>query len=145
MTWQLEYVAKEYFELQSMRSSAWEQLHQRFLVNDTAFQKFAAVNYVMYDLKRCIGNCKAVMICGLFAVTTPAHEACVKSFGYASGAKLQRVWLTEGGALHAALTHKAGAADSNSGLGCNRYRFLSQCVQATDEQETGACDQVPRS
>ena len=111
MSWQLEYAAKEYFELESLRPAEWEQLHKRFLVNDTAFQRFAAINYVQYDLNKCTGSCKAVMICGLFAVTTSAHEACVKSLGYASGAQLQRMWLAEGGAVHAALTHRPGAAD----------------------------------
>ena len=112
--WQLEYQAKEYFQLESMQPAAWEALHQQFLVNDTHFQKFAvrtllrnplrfiincmkppilsrqardkrketvklvlesqAINYVQCDLAKCSGSCKAVMICALFAVTTPKHR-----------------------------------------------------------------------
>ena len=111
MTWQLEYSAKEYFGLESLKPEAWESLHLLFLNNDTAFQKFAAINYVQYDLAPCKGSCKAWMTCALFAVTTPEMTSCIKSFGYRSIEELQRVYLVDGGAVHSAVTHHAGTAE----------------------------------
>jgi hypothetical protein len=44
----------------------------------------AKINYVQYDLNHCDKACKATMICGFFAVTTPVHKACLKSLGFGS-------------------------------------------------------------
>ena len=84
MQWELEYSARSYFGLDDLTPASWNKLHQRFLDDDSAFQKFAEINYVQYDLSKCAGSCKATMVCGLFAVTTPRHAACLASFGYAS-------------------------------------------------------------
>lgn len=84
ITWEREYSAKEYFGMESLKPEAWEQLHQQFLSNDTAFQRFSRINYVQYDLLPCGKACKATMLCGCFAVTTAKHKACMASFGHAT-------------------------------------------------------------
>ena len=79
-----------YFSLDSMKPEAWEELYQRFLVNDSEFQKFSKINYVQYDLANCTGVCKAQMVCGLFVVTTDLHSAmsaCMLRFGFENHAR----------------------------------------------------------
>jgi hypothetical protein len=59
------------------------------LDDDSAFQKFAQINYVQYDMSKCVGSCKAAMVCGLFAVTTTRHAVCIAGFGYSNVEELR--------------------------------------------------------
>ena len=101
MQWELEYSAKSYLDLDDLTPTSWNKLHKRFLDDDSAFQKFAQINYVQYDMSNCSGSCKATMVCGLFAVTTPRHATCLASFGYASVEAVQLARAAEDAASRA--------------------------------------------
>ena len=83
--WIIAYKGTEYFDIPNMGTASLNELAQSMINADALFQKYYAINGVLYDPNEtCTEECKYIHYCAITEVEYPDYEACVNRLNSSS-------------------------------------------------------------
>ncbi|XP_059171990.1 sphingomyelin phosphodiesterase-like [Physella acuta] len=77
-TWQLEYSAKQAYNMTGLYARDWDGLIQRMEKDDSLFQKFYGYYRNLYPVSPCQGTCKTDMLCDIIDGRSYDPDLCKK-------------------------------------------------------------------